>query len=135
MFRIRYGFPTASLDAAAAFMPFSTSLRSTKARKSFAFIIGKFAKSEADAIGLLTVGIDANHSIGMSANDDIKGLLELAQAVGRARGWKLSTVSLYAAQSGSLFNKMDGGQVTNLTIARRDAITKKLRALLAEDAA
>jgi len=71
----------------------------------------------------------------MSANDDIKGLLELAQAVGRARGWKLSTVSLYAAQSGSLFNKMDGGQVTNLTIARRDAITKKLRALLAEDAA
>lgn len=57
----------------------------------------------------------------MDAKSDIAQLIELAETYGRFRQLALSSVSLYAANSGKLLPQLKAERCS-ITLARRDAI-------------
>ena len=57
-------------------------------------------------------------------SNDAHTLITLAEIFARKKGWKLSTVGLRFADSGSFFKRIKDGK--NFTIEKRDSVIKKM---------
>lgn len=74
------------------------------------------------SIKRLTIGLYSNIHIGMKSND-AKNLLILADFLAAHKGWKITTVGLRFAKSGSFFTRLREGK--NFTVSKRDYVIQR----------